>query len=382
MMSTHRILPLALLLCASCARPAEPGDPLAGLGPAEREQFERGRVLFDSLFAPASGLGPLFNAPGCVACHSDPASGGAGALTEVHATALGADGTCNLLAELGGPVYQALVTPALRDALGIETEPIPTEATHRATRSAPDVFGFGLLDAVPESTILAMADPDDSNGDGISGRVNRFFDGRLGRFGRKAFLPSLAEFNEGAFQIEQGITTPNVPAEGTAGGRVFPPGVDTIPDPELNSETVALVDAFVRFLAAPERRSRTRDMDRGEELFGTLGCASCHVPTLRTGQHPVRALANRPVHAYTDLLLHDMGPDAADVCFGLASRSEFRTEPLMGLRLMRRFMHDGKATSVEEAIRLHGGEALAARERFAGLDEADRQALLSFLASL
>lgn len=366
----------------ACPRPPEPGDPLDGLTDEQQARFEKGRPIFDRVFTPETGLGPLFNSTACASCHADPVSGGAGEITEVHATAF-RNGFCDPLAHLGGPVYQQQVTPALRQALGIEKEPIPREATGRALRTTPDVFGFGLLDAVPDAAILALADPDDADGDGISGRVNRFFDGRIGRFGRKAFAPTLAEFNEGAFQVEQGVTTPNIRDEGTIGGRPIPEGVDTVPEPEIDAETVALVDAFVRFLAPPAPRKPTRAAKRGRRIFSDLGCAACHVPTLKTGNHEVNALADREVAAYTDLLLHEMGPELADICLGLvATPSEFRTEPLMGLRLAKRFLHDGRAGSVEEAIRLHGGEAAKARDRFAALPDADRAALLEFLGSL
>ncbi|HSR42260.1 MAG TPA: di-heme oxidoredictase family protein, partial [Longimicrobiales bacterium] len=349
---------LCVAVLAACEKPPEPGDPLDGLTDAQRARFEEGRAVFDSVFTPETGLGPLFNAEGCAACHSDPASGGAGAIAEVHASALLPVGFCDPLADRGGPVFQQRVTPALRDALGIDREPIPPAATDSALRTTPDVFGFGLLDAVPDSTLLALADPDDADGDGISGRVNRFFDGRIGRFGRKALVPTLAEFNEGAFQIESGVTVPNVPDEGTVTGTPFPDGVDPLPEPELGEEEVARVDAFVRFLAPPAPDKLSRAARRGERLFGEIGCAGCHVPTLRTGNGPVEALANREVAAYTDLLLHDMGAELADICLGnVAGPSEFRTEPLMGLGLMERFLHDGRAASIEEATLLHGGEA-------------------------
>lgn len=373
---------IAALTLAACPKPPEPGEPFDGLNEEQLAMFESGRAVFDSLFAPGTGLGPLFNAQGCVACHSDPASGGAGAISEVHASILTPEGVCDPLAERGGPVFQQQFTQPLQDSLGISSEPIPAEADS-GTRSTPDMFGFGLLDAVPDSTLLALADPEDADGDGISGRVNRFFDGRIGRFGRKALVPTLDEFNEGAFQIEQGVTVPNVPNEGTVGGQPIPPGVDPLPEPELGAEAVAAVNAFVRLLAppAPEKlRGRAR---QGREVFTRIGCDGCHVPTLRTGEHEIEALSYVEVAAYTDLLVHDMGEGLADLCLGrVAGRSEFRTEPLMGLRLMTRFLHDGRASTVEEAIEAHGGEAAASRDAFAGLSDSDREALLEFLSSL
>ncbi|MGH7544881.1 MAG: di-heme oxidoredictase family protein, partial [Gemmatimonadota bacterium] len=374
---------LALIVALTgCPRPPAPGEPLRNLSEDERARFQSGRSVFERVFAPETGLGPLFNAPSCATCHLDPASGGNGEISEIHATILRADGFCDPLAGQGGPVFQEQVTAALRDALGIDREPIPPEAA-RARRTTPDVFGFGFLDAVPDSTILALADPDDADGDGISGRVNRFFDGRVGRFGRKALVPTLAEFNEGAFQIEQGVTTPNVLDEGTIGGQPIPEGVDPVPEPEIDAESVGLADAFVRFLAPPAPLRLKRAARRGRGFFSEIGCTGCHVPKLRTGDHPVKALANREIAAYTDLLLHDMGPQLADVCLGLVARpEEFRTEPLMGLRLAKRFLHDGRATTIEEAVRLHGGEAAKSRDAFAALSEKDRAAVLAFLGSL
>ena len=399
---------LLVAVAAQCGRPPKLGEPLQGLTPEQLDRFERGRVVFERVFTPAEGLGPLFNADACAECHEDPLVGGTGDEIELHATrfettlqsVLSANDPggraraaapsedlapacpiCDLLLDQGGPVYQLQVTEALRKALGIDSEPVPAEAS-TARRTIPDLFGFGLLDAVPDSTLLALADPSDADGDGISGRVNHFADGRIGRFGRKALVPALDEFNAGAFQIEQGVTNFAAPDEGTVGGLPIPPGVDPLPEPELNEEDVRLASDFVRFLAPPHPLVMGNEARRGQEIFERIDCAACHVPKLRTGPSDVAALANRDVHAYTDLLLHDMGPDLADICFGDASPSEFRTEPLMGLRLSTVFLHDGRAKSIEEAIRLHGGEAAASRDAFLALAPRQRRALLAFLSGL
>ncbi|MGH7568346.1 MAG: di-heme oxidoredictase family protein [Gemmatimonadales bacterium] len=367
---------------AACEKPLKPGDPVRGLARAERDRFERGRLVFDSVFTPATGLGPLFNSVSCGECHEDPSAGGFGDEVEVHAAAAFQPGAaCDLLVERGGPVFQQVVTPALREALGVEREAVPAGATE-ARRSTPVVFGRGLLDAVPDSVILALADPDDRNRDGISGRPNRFFDGRLGRFGRKALVPTLREFNDGAFPIEQGVTNPAVPAEGTIGGAPIPPGVDPAPDPEIDQNAIDLTDAFVRVLAPPTPLRGGREVRTGRAVFDRVGCAACHVPTLRTGDSPVRALRNQQVAAYTDLLLHDMGAELADICFSLATPSEFRTEPLIGLRLLTQFLHDGRAKTLEEAIALHGGEAAGARDRLQALTPAEQAAVIAFLKTL
>ena len=374
---------MAAVLLAACPRPPAPGDPVSGLTRAERQRFALGRAVFDSVFTAETGLGPLFNADGCGECHEDPASGGSGDETEVHATAFDvATQRCDPLVEHGGPVFQQRVTAALGAALGIERESVPPPPAARALRTSPDIFGFGLLDAVPDSVILAYADPDDRDGDGISGRANRFLDGRVGRFGRKAFVPALREFNDGAFLIEMGITSAAVPAEELPHGHPLPSGTDPTPEPEIDSTALDLATFFVRFLAPPAALHASREARRGREAFARVGCTACHVPSLPTGAAAAPALRNRTVAAYTDLLLHDMGPDLADICLGLATPAEFRTEPLMGVRLATRFLHDGRATSLEQAIDLHGGEGAPARNRLRALSEEDRAAVIAFLKTL
>ena len=372
---------VAIELLAGCARNPQLGEPVRGLTREQRQAFERGKRVFERTFSPDSGLGPLFNATSCAECHEAPVVGGSGDEIELHATRVLADGSCDALTDSGGFIFQQHVTPALQAALGITSEPVPAGA-RKGLRTTPDLFGFGLLDAVPDAVILSRADPEDADHDGISGRANHFSDGRVGRFGRKAFVPRLTEFNAGAFQIEMGVTNPMVPTEGTVGGVPLPAGVDPTPDPELDAESLRVADDFVRFLAPPARVAPSREARRGQRIFSQIRCDACHVPTLRTGKSEVRALAHRKVDAYTDLLLHDMGPDLADVCLGDASPSEFRTEPLMGLRLATHFLHDGRASSIEEAIRLHAGEATAARDAFVALPERKRAELLEFLRGL
>jgi CxxC motif-containing protein (DUF1111 family) len=382
---TRALAVVGVVVIAAGCRRVEPGDPLRGISAAERARFDSGRVVFDSTFTAEIGLGPLFNASGCAECHEDPVVGAGGDEVERHAAVFHPERPglkCDELAGQGGPVFQDSVTPALRAALGIENEPLPKGVTVVAARTTPDVFGFGLLDAVPDSAILAYADPDDRNGDGISGRPNRFFDGRLGRFGRKALVPALREFNDGAFQIEIGITNPSVPVEGTVTGDSLPAGTDPAPEPELNARGLELTDAFVRLLAPPAPLKQKGEARRGLEVFKRAGCAGCHVPTLPTGDNAIAALRHKEVAAYTDLLLHDMGTELADICFGLATPSEFRTEPLMGLRLATQFLHDGRAKTPEQAIDMHGGEGTRARDLFRALPPGDRTALLLFLKTL
>ena len=370
-------------LLGSCPKPPQAGEPLRGLTPEQLASFNAGKAIFSNDFTPQTGLGPLFNSTACGECHEDPELGGSGDEVETHAAIPRPDGSCDMLSAHGGPVFQAHTTPALKAALGIDSEPIPPEATSRATRTSPSLFGFGLLDAVPDDEILARADSADRDHDGISGRVNRTPDGRIGRFGRKAFGgPTLADFNAGAFLIEMGITNPTNPNEETIGGKPIPAGVDSTPDPELSADALRATTDFVRFLAPPPQLPLTVEGEVGRQLFRSMRCVSCHTPTLYTGPNKVRALDRRPVNAYTDLLLHDMGAARADICLGLATPSEFRTEPLMGLRFRKHFLHDGAATTIEQAIELHAGEAQKARDYFAKASPKDRAALLAFLKSL
>jgi len=370
--------------------PASLGTPLPGLSGAQRRQFDIGRVVFQTEFTPETGLGPLFNATSCASCHEQPVVGGGGSNDgeggediEIHATTFQyGTAQCDDLAAVGGPVIQKQLTPAFSEYMHLTSEPIPATATDSGHRTTPDLFGFGLLDAVPEAEILALADPLDRNGDGISGRPNRTADGRLGRFGRKAQVATLREFNTDAFVMEMGVTNPGNQTEQTIGGEPLPPGIDPLPEPEIGAARLAAADAFVRFLAPPPRGPLSFAAARGALLFRSVGCASCHVPALVTGANPNPALRFRVVRAFTDLLLHDMGPDLADICLGQALPSEFRTEPLMGLRFASTFLHDGRAATIRQAIELHGGEALGARNRFLQLTELEKYALVKFLKTL
>jgi len=380
-LETGALVALVGLALVSCQKPIKPGDPFKDLTQAQRADFDSGRVTFDREFEPETGLGPVFNSVACGECHEDPVSGAVGDEVELHASAFRPP-VCDPLVGEGGIVIQLHTTPALKAALGIDSEPFPPSATSRALRTTPVLFGRGLLDLVPDSTILSYVDSADQNGDGISGRPGRFFDGRLGRFGRKGLVPTLNEFNAGAYSAEMGITSPAVPTEETVGGQPIPAGVDPVPEPEIPQLTLDRTNAFVRFLAPPTPLKASKAAQQGQQLFGTVGCAGCHIPTLATGPSPVAVLDRKSFAAYTDLLLHDMGPDLADICLAEANPAEFRTEPLMGLRVKHDFMHDGRDTTLDAAIRSHGGEAAGARDAFLGLSADAQAALIAFLKTL
>jgi CxxC motif-containing protein (DUF1111 family) len=363
-----------------------PGEPIPGLHPQELARFRQGEALFNKVFTPDEGMGPLFNENQCSACHTDPAPGGTGDQFVTKATRYDPEGGCELLSDAGGENVRTRGTPLLR-ARGIEGESIPTDATEVARFVVPFLFGLGLAEAVPTGTLEALADPEDGDGDGISGRLARTSDGRPGRFGRKADFATLADFNAGAFFLEMGLTNPLHPGPESVNGQPLPAGVDPADDPEVSEDALDLVADYVRFLAPlarrlPTERAALDEVNRGESLFGTTGCASCHIPVLETGESPVEALAGKAVALYSDLLLHDLGPGITGVCGPDAAPTEHRTGILMGVGLRDRFLHNGEATSLEEAVRMHGGEAERTREAFEALPERDRYYLIRFLQTL
>ena len=366
----------------------EPGAPLAGLDGAELAEFHAGAALFDKVFTPEEGLGPLFNENQCSACHTEPASGGTGGPQEevVKATRYEGPGVCDALSREGGENIRKQATPLLR-AHGVERETIPPSATERGEFTTPPLFGLGVVEAIPDETILAKEDPEDSDADGISGRAGRTADGRLARFSRKAEVATLLEFIESALRFEMGLTTPLKTEEETINGTPVPPETDPAPDPEADQRTLALLTTFVRFLTPPARAVPRSEAHRdsvatGQRLFDELGCTACHTPSMRTGPSKIPALDRKTVNLYSDLLLHAMGPALADVCGFTATPAEIRTELLMGLRHRSVFLHDGRAFDLREAILEHGGEAQRARDAFSRLGWLSQEYVVMFLQSL
>ncbi len=396
---THDPRSLALALVLACLAGCEPGPapaaqssppvpapgaPLPGLTAAELARFEEGLALFDKVFTPEEGLGPFFNENQCSACHTDPASGGNGEQFALRMTRFEAPDRCDLLPAAGGENVQTNATPALA-ATGVARRPEPAAATERGLFFVPFLFGLGLVEAIPARAIELRADPDDRDGDGVSGRVGRDAAGGLARFGRKAEHPTIDSFVAGALLLEMGITSPVHPTETLLDGRPWSAEIDPVADPEMNAAGLARLGDFVRFLAPlaqrvlPETRA---DVERGEQLFERVGCPACHTPEFVTGPSPVAALDRKPVRLYSDLLLHDMGPELAGACGIAASPAEYRTEPLMGVGYRRQYLHDGRALDLIEAILMHGGEAVRARDAFAALDRVSQERLVQFLRSL
>lgn len=401
------------------------GDSARNLTNEERRRFEVGDSFFTQnwVTAPASteardGLGPLHNAQSCSSCH----------LRDGRGTPDGVEpGLLFRLSVPGseGPQPERTYGDQIQDRaiLGVEPEatvrtiyvdqagtypdgtgyslrrpvhefedlaygPLSTELMV-SPRLAPPVFGAGLLEAIPESDIVANADPDDDDGDGISGRAN-FVHGELGRFGWKANVALVEDQVASAFLGDIGITSDVSPHENCTPQQSSCLEAPTGGNPEIGADLFGDVVFYNKTLAVPARRNLDDPAVRaGARLFDDIGCASCHQPDHLTGDDPIEALSNQAIYPFTDLLLHDMGADLADGRpDGLATGQEWRTPPLWGLGLNSVvnghdfYLHDGRARSPEEAILWHGGEAETSREAFKSLDARQRQQLLDFLGSL
>lgn len=346
------------------------GVPMpAGLSPEEEVAFREAVLAFTRVETPESGLGPVFNGASCAECHSSPGAGGSSKRVVTLIARRGGD-AYDPLVEHGGPLIQ---TQGIRTpGCSVPNEPVPPDAAI-SRRETPPLYGLGLIAALPDAAILANEDPDDRDGDGISGRANRV-EGAVGRFGWKAEQPTLEGFVAKSLLEEIGITSPVHPDEVRAMGKETP--CDRVADPEDDGRHLAALVRFVRMLPPLPAGERGEREARGEKLFRERGCAGCHVETLGGGD-------TAPVAAYSDFLLHDMGAELADgVVAGTASGREFRTAPLWGAKHSAPYMHDGRAPTLLDAIGLHDGEAAAARERFRALAPDDRAALIAFIESL
>lgn len=376
------------------------GGPIEGLTSDELAAFKRGRAVFERRFKPSEGLGPLYNAVACASCHSKPVPGGGAELYRNFYVAM--RGSTSQIPLSGLP---SLVVPAFgrgstflleggRTLIPDPGGPIPVLS---AQRNSIPMFGVGLFEFISNTTITANADPDDADMDQISGRYNTDAAG-LGRFGTKAQANSIEIFTRTPLNTQMGITTePFLGSAGIismacravaqAGGNPNDPTTDNdgVTDPELEREDLGDLIAFTRFLAPPEQlRPFTLAAKRGEQGFAAAGCTACHIPSLDSSRGPVEA--------YTDLLIHDMGPDLADglnlgtpqfsMMSGGLTGSEWRTQPLWGVSLVGPWMHDGRAETLFEAIEMHAGEAQTSRSAFLALSPAEQADIIEFLEHL
>lgn len=395
--------------------PSSPDDttlldgPVEGLTGTQLAVFARGDEEFNRTFGAVEGAGPMFVASACGACHVGDGKGH----PVFNLTRFGrmVGGVFDPMRAHGGPQVQN------RAIQRYVAEIVPNGVTGVSIFTAPSVTGLGFLEAVDDTTLLRLADPDDADGDGISGRVQLLdesdlivevtsldgvadeggptrgipIDGRyIGRFGKKGVTVNLLHQTVTAYHQDMGLTSELVP-EDLFNRQVGTFASDDVPDPEVGSSTVSAVVFYLKTLRPPPRRNaRDPDVLTGEALFAAAGCAGCHLPTLRTGAAPLGPLNQADFHPYTDLLLHDMGPELDDgYTEGVALTSEWRTAPLWGVGLAAaaqggrmHLLHDGRAKSFPEAIEFHGGEGAASRDAFRGLSPEQRGQVVRFLESL
>ena len=371
---------------AQQGRPSQPGNPLPGITPDEFEMFRIGLDDFVEVEDAGEGLGPAFNGLGCSQCHSTPAIGGIGPVSEIRAGHLDENGNFTVLA--GGTLFHLFSLP------NHECQPkIPPEANVISRRVPIPLFGAGLVEAIADETILALEDPDDQDGDGISGRAAMITDvatgdQRVGRFGWKSQHATLLAFSGDAYRNEMGITN-DLFREEIANG-VDPEALalcDLLPDPEDGVEPLTglrgidAFEAFMKFLAPLNRGPIDDQVRQGEAVFHSVGCASCHIPVLMTAPSPNPVFDSKQVPLYSDLLLHEVGTGDG-IQQEAAMPHEIRTPALWGLRFRRPLLHDGSASTPREAILSHGVEAERARDHYLALSPADQDALLAFLGSL
>ncbi len=409
--------------------------PAPNLSADALEKHLEGDVEFEAVFvtAPAvvnPGLGPIYNNVSCINCHSRDGRGRPPNIDEELVSLLfrlslpnndkvidgkqpipvpGYGTQLNNRAIYGTPAEgnvdityteQPLVTSdgtkvhlrypsyTITDAY----HPLP-EDIEVSPRVAPVVFGLGLLEAIPQENILSNADESDDNEDGISGKPNFVWDVVkkqyiLGRFGWKANQPNLLQQVASAYHDDMGLTTSLFQMENSKGQLQH---TDVSTSPEISDEILDVVTFYVQTLAVPARRNvDDPKVIQGEQLFTQAQCGTCHIPTHRTGVFPgIPSISNQTIHPYTDLLLHDMGPDLADNRPDFqATGTEWRTPPLWGIGLVRtvnghtNFLHDGRARDLLEAILWHGGEAEKSRDMTLEMSQTERDALIAFLESL
>jgi CxxC motif-containing protein (DUF1111 family) len=373
---------------AAVQRVPQPGDPLPGITAQEFELFRMGLDDFLEVESAEEGLGPAFNGTSCAACHNSPAIGGVSPVSEVRVARTGPSGEFVPLNPEGETLFHLFSIPNhVCQAL------IPPEATVVARRVPIPLFGSGLVEAIPDATIQALADPLDLNRDGVSGRAAMIRDvgtgqQRVGRFGWKAQHATLIAFGADAYRNEMGITNDLFPTELAVGVSAERMRVcDPIPDPEdvrdrqTRRRGIDNFEIFMQLLAPVTRTGGSGAVALGENLFMSSGCATCHVPTLLTGPHPNPLFDRKPVDLFSDLLLHDVATGDG-IVQGAAEAGEIRTPALWGLRLRRPFLHDGSAPTIEAAIRRHGGEAARAMQAIARMSNAEFQALVAFLRTL
>jgi CxxC motif-containing protein (DUF1111 family) len=377
-----------LLYAAADTQSLPAGTPLPGLTPLEFSGFRLGLEDFTEVEAAEEGLGPAFNGTSCAVCHNLPAIGGGGVILELRAGYREENGSARGL----NPAHDTLIHMLSVPNHGCQPQ-MPDDVNVIARRAPIPLFGAGLVEAVPDDTLLGLEDPFDRNRDGVSGRAAMIVDvgtgtRRVGRFGWKSQHATLLAFAADAYRNEMGITNDLFPVESAFGVSDSQMRLcDPFPDPEdrrdprTGKRGIDNFESFMRLLA-PIPRSHVDDTTReGERVFAAIGCTACHVPALETGASANPLFHRKRVELFSDLLLHDVGTGDG-IRQGAAEAAEIRTPALWGLRLRRPLLHDGSAATIADAVERHAGEAALARRGYAQLSREDRERLLIFLRSL
>ena len=368
------------------ARGAQLGTPLAGLTAAEQAEFTAGVANFTEVETAETGLGPLFNNVSCVACHAAPAPGGASTIT-VTRFGRTVGGVFDPLTALDGSLLHArAIAPVL-------LETVPASANVTTLRLTTPVFGAGLIEAIPDATIIQNAQQ--SRTSTVQGTVAFVTDAatgqqRVGRFGWKAQHATLLSFAGDAYNNEMGVTNRIFPTAHAPDGNTallshfvsLTAAPEDVEDPVTGKADIDRMADFMRFLAPPSPAPATAQTLIGQRAFTAVGCASCHTPSMNTGPNASAALSNQAVGLYSDLLLHDMGSLGDGIAQGAATTTQMRTAPLWGLHARPVYLHDGRAATPDAAIRAHDGEAKASVTAYLQLSATAQQQLLAFLATL
>jgi CxxC motif-containing protein (DUF1111 family) len=384
------------------------GDPLPGLTAAQQAAFQSGKEAFVTVETADEGLGPIFNESSCAACHVGPAGttamGAIGGTTERVETRFGksSGGVFNPLVNEGGSLLQDHAIGAAAPFLVNPTpycmtfifipERVPADANVVALRRTTPLFGLGLVDAVPDSTLVALATLEAVLYPTAAGQSSHLVNAdtgepAIGRFGWKAQVPTLHVFSGDAYLNEMGVTSPSFMSEScpqgdcsTADGH--PLSCNPVPGLNDEGDDVDAFTDFMQLLAPPPRGPVGLTETAGEKIFDTIGCAQCHTNKLTTGSSPIAALNHVDFHPFSDFLLHDMGSLGDGITQNEATGRLMRTQPLWGLRTQTRLLHDGRALTVTDAIKAHAGQGAVAEVAFEALDPVSRTLLLAFLNSL
>jgi CxxC motif-containing protein (DUF1111 family) len=352
------------------------GDPLPGLSATDQAKFAAGLAAFRQPAQPGV-LGPVFNNNSCVACHNGGAPGGAG---RVRVTRFGktTNGVFDALVNEGGSLLQANAVP------GTPRETVPADADVTTPRRTTPLFGDGLIEAIPDSQIIAFAQAQAAAHPAQAGQVcfvTSPSDGQqhVGRFGWKCQQATVLDFAGDALDNEMGVSNALFPFENQSNAAPLDIPLGQVEDqPDAQGTRIIDKDAdFMRFLAMPPRA--TPD-PTGQALFESTGCAVCHNPSYTTVS-PIATLNGQTVAAYSDFLLHDVGTGDG-IVQGNAPANKIRTSPLIGMSLQPTFLHDGSVNTVAQAIARHGGEAASSVSSFNALSAADRATLLQFVQNL